>query len=176
MAESKTVIIRDAGAGDQAAAVAVTVAAYEQYAGVMPAFAWERYRQNIVETLQGRDNGELIVAEWDGHIVGSVKLMSPPRQAQGEPNESIGPQTTDVPEMRLLAVSPDARGHGIGHRLTEECIQRTRAQGYSSMTLHTHEMMAVAMNMYERMGFVRAPELDYSPVEGALVKGYRLEL
>ena len=32
------------------------------------------------------------------------------------------------------------------------------------------------MQMYERMGFVREPATDFSPAEGVLIKGYRLDL
>jgi hypothetical protein len=35
-------------------------------------------------------------------------------------------------------------------------------------------MMRVAMGLYERMGFARAPELDFTPAPGVVVKGYRL--
>jgi hypothetical protein len=37
-------------------------------------------------------------------------------------------------------------------------------------------MMRVAMRLYEGMGFVRAPELDLSPLPGVLIKGFRLDL
>jgi hypothetical protein len=30
--------------------------------------------------------------------------------------------------------------------------------------------------MYERLGFARAPELDYKPAPDLTVKGYRLDL
>ncbi len=37
-------------------------------------------------------------------------------------------------------------------------------------------MMQVAKQMYERMGFVRAPELDFHPDPNVIVKAYRLDL
>jgi hypothetical protein len=37
-------------------------------------------------------------------------------------------------------------------------------------------MMQVAMRMYERMGFVRAPALDFHPDPSIIVKAYRLDL
>jgi hypothetical protein len=37
-------------------------------------------------------------------------------------------------------------------------------------------MMQAALRMYERMGFVRAPELDFHPAPGVTVQGYRLDL
>jgi ribosomal protein S18 acetylase RimI-like enzyme len=58
----------------------------------------------------------------------------------------------------------------------EECIRRSRAAGARAITLHTTDMMAVAMALYERMGFVRAPEIDFRPAPTMLVKGYRLAL
>jgi ribosomal protein S18 acetylase RimI-like enzyme len=57
-----------------------------------------------------------------------------------------------------------------------ECIRRARRSGAPALTLHTHEMMAVAMRMYERMGFIRAPELDFHPAKDITIKGYRLSL
>jgi ribosomal protein S18 acetylase RimI-like enzyme len=46
----------------------------------------------------------------------------------------------------------------------------------SALGLHTSESMQVAMRLYERMGFVRAPEYDFSPGGGELVKAYCLSL
>jgi hypothetical protein len=44
------------------------------------------------------------------------------------------------------------------------------------MFLHTTQLMAVARTMYERMGFTRVPEHDFSPVPGFHVMAYRLPL
>ena len=163
MIETKNVILRDANAADRQAAIELTIAAYAQYAHYMPPEGWDMYRENIVATLEARGAGEHIVAVQSDALVGSAVLIFPETQ-----------NTTDVPEMRLLAVAPAARGQGLGHLLTNECIRRVRAAGFPSITLHTHEIMRVAMQMYERMGFVRAPELDFSPPGGSAVKGYRL--
>lgn len=167
-----SIALRDARPGETDSVFDVTVSAYEQYAAYMPPDAWQAYRLDIRENVSDFANGDHIVAERDGQIVGSVLLKKPASPQR----PGIGPQTTDVPEMRLLAVAPEARGLGIGQTLTRECMRRARAQGYPSMTLHTHNMMAVALQMYERMGFIRAPELDYSPVPGQTVKGYRFAL
>ena len=121
------------------------------------------YRENIVATLNARRAGEHLVAVQSGRIVGSAVLIFPEAQNQA-----------DVPEMRLLAVDPAARGQGLGHMLARECIRLVREAGFPSISLHTHEMMRVALAMYERMGFVRAPELDFFPPGGGVVKGYRL--
>jgi len=81
-----------------------------------------------------------------------------------------------LPEIRLLAVAPAARGRGVGTALMEECLRRARAAGACAIGLHTVDVMEVAVRMYERMGFVPAPETDFSPVPGFIVKGYRRDL
>lgn len=163
MSEQHRFILRDARPDETDTVFRITLAAYQQYAKYMPAEAWQEYRNNILENVRDLGNGAHIVAELE-EIVGSVLLKSPV------------PPASDAPEIRLLAVAPDARGHGIGRKLTEECIRRARAQGYRSVTLHTTEIMAVALQMYERMGFVRAPDLDFGVGQDRVVKGYRLEL
>jgi len=164
--------IRDARADDRDAIEAVTLDAYQQYATVMPAL-WEAYRQNIVSTLAAAALGALIVAEAGGRIVGSVLLY---RAGTVIDRPGGGSLTLASPEVRLLAVAPEARGKGVGVALMRECVARARASGAARLTLHTTEMMQAAVRLYERMGFVRAPEIDFRPAPGIVVKGYRLEL
>lgn len=166
--------IRDARPADRAAIEAVTLAAYEQYAVTLGAALWGMYRQNIVATLADVKAATQIVAEQEGALIGSV-LLYPAGGDMGEPGGGKA-MTLTWPEVRLLAVAPAARGSGAGRRLMEECIQRARAAGATALTLHTTDMMRVAMQLYERMGFERAPELDFSPAPGITVKGYRLAL
>lgn len=111
------------------------------------------------------------MAEKEGVILGSV-LLYPPGTAFSTPDE--GPIT--CPEVRLLAVTPEARGQGIGTALMEECIRRARRLGANCLNLHTTDMMQVAMRMYEQMSFVRAPDLDFHPDPSITVKAYCLDL
>ena len=78
--------------------------------------------------------------------------------------------------FRLLAVHPEARGRGLGRLLTEECIRRARASGRDAVGLHTTQLMNVARAMYERIGFVRVPALDFFPIPTFRVMAYRLTL
>ena len=82
------------------------------------------------------------------------------------------------PEDRdaILAVAPSARGRGVGTALMRECVRRVRLANGTTLSLHTTDLMQTAMRMYERMGFVRAPEIDLHPAPGVTVKGYRLNL
>ncbi|HUM14929.1 MAG TPA: GNAT family N-acetyltransferase [Candidatus Nitrosotalea sp.] len=167
-------MIRDARPTDRAAIEAVTLAAYEQYAAVLPAPLWEAYRRNIVATLAAAPTAAQIVAEDGSALVGSV-LLYPAGTAMGEPGRGRTLILTS-PEVRLLAVAPTARGSGVGRQLMEECIGRARAAGARALTLHTTDMMSAAVRLYERMGFARAAELDFEVAPGVLVKGFRLEL
>jgi len=164
--------LRDAREADHDIIQAVTLAAYEQYAAVMGEM-WKFYRENILETLANVKPAEQIVAETNDGVVGTVLLFPAGTQVRAPEGTSI---TLALPEIRLLAVLPTARGQGIGRALAKECIRRARQSGVPAITLHTTDMMNIAMRMYERMGFVRVPPLDFSPAEGVVIKGYRFDL
>src|SRR5262249_42225590 len=68
----------------------------------------------------------------------------------------------------------EGRGRGVGEALMRECLRLAQESGAPGITLHTTEMMQAAMRLYERMGFVRVPELDLRPLPGVVAKGYRL--
>lgn len=173
MDNTRGLMIREARAEDGAAAQAVTLAAYQQYAAIMPPWAWERYKEDLAETVCAPAPAEHMVAELEGALVGSVLLFPPTREAPGPAGVTFH---RDAPEVRILAVAPEARGHGVGRALMDECIRRARAAGYPSITLHTNDMMAAAVHLYESTGWVRAPELDFHPAENIVIKGYRLDL
>ena len=109
------------------------------------------------------------MAEDEGAILGAVLLL-PAGSVVGKPGGAIA---LEWPEVRLLAVAPAARGKGVARQLMNECIQRARTAGAPALTLHTTDMMAVAIRLYERLGFERTPELDIRPAPGILAKGYK---
>jgi GNAT superfamily N-acetyltransferase len=165
--------IRTASADDSEAIRNITLSAYQEYEAQMPPAHWKLYRQVILTTLADVGPAEQIVAERDDNIVGTV-LLYPAGTILDLPDGSSA--SLDWPEVRLLAVAPAARGQGIGAALMEECVRRARQSKAVALTLHTNEMMQAAGRMYARMGFVHAPELDFGPIEGVIVKGYRLNL
>lgn len=162
----------DARPGDRPRIADLTVAAYRQYAETLGPF-WDGYRDNIVATVGEPAPAAQPVATLAGALVGAVLLY--PAGATFVAGIA-GERVLDAPEVRLLAVAPEARGRGVGEALIRECIRRARAAGAGSITLHTMPMMAAAMRLYERLGFARDPALDFHPVPGAIVDGYRLPL
>ena len=161
--------LRDAQPDDQAAIQAVTLAAYAEYAQPMGAL-WDLYRANILATLADPGPAEQIVAVDEDAIVATVLLYPAGAALSG------GGAGRPSPEVRLLAVAPGGRGRGVGAALMQECARRARAAGATALTLHTTAMMAAALRLYGRLGFVRAPELDLQVAPSLTVHGYRLEL
>jgi ribosomal protein S18 acetylase RimI-like enzyme len=64
--------------------------------------------------------------------------------------------------IRILAVAPGAQRRGVGEALTRACIERARADRRTGVFLHSTPVMKVAHRLYTRLGFVRAPERDWS--------------
>lgn len=66
----------------------------------------------------------------------------------------------DVAEVRTLAVDPVVRGHGVGHDLLAQLLDRARALGVRRVFCLTFEV-----DFFARHGF---RELDGAPVEPAV--------
>ena len=164
-------VLRDTRADERPAIRELTLRAYAEYATTMAPTAWAGLEQSLLTALGTEGAAECIVAERQGQLVGSVLLYPPAADAYGG-----AAQRASWPEVRLLAVAPDARGQGVGRALMEECVRRARRMGAAELGLHTSMSMRAAMQMYERMGFVRVPELDFHPDGAEVVEAYRLRL
>lgn len=77
--------------------------------------------------------------------------------------------------FRLLAVDPNTRGKGLGKLLIEACFEEARKEGFEYLMIHSTKYMMAAWKMYERMGFVRYPEIDFEQ-SGVSVFGFRYKL
>jgi ribosomal protein S18 acetylase RimI-like enzyme len=78
--------------------------------------------------------------------------------------------------IRMLAVLPTAQRGGTGRALVDACVDRARQAGRSALLLHTTPWMAAAHRLYERVGFERLPERDWTPVPEVPLLAYRLLL
>jgi N-acetylglutamate synthase-like GNAT family acetyltransferase len=158
-------IIREAGEEELDQVENLVKAAYREFQPLMPETAWQRWMDNIGETLHD-SGGIVLVAEHEGRIEGAVTFYPDAGQAhQGHWPAGAG-------AMRLLAVSPGRRGRGYGLRLTEACLGRARELQVGTIFLYTGTFMAAARHLYEKLGFTRAPEFDRNP--GPIA--YRLDL
>lgn len=111
-----------------------------------------------------------VAVDPDGTLLGGVTYVSGPED----------PYSEDLREgeagIRMLAVDPAHQGRGVGRALTEWCLERARSSSRSRMVLHTSFLMPGAIRLYERLGFVRTPNLDFSPVPGVHLIAYAYEL
>lgn len=113
---------------------------------------------------------DLLVAEDDtGRIVGSVALV-----LSGEFGEVTA--SDEEAAFRMLVVDAAARGRGIGELLVRTCLDLGRAAGKRRMVLSTDPRMHAAHRLYERLGFTRLPERDWTPVPGVDLLVYSREL
>ncbi|MFC2047100.1 GNAT family N-acetyltransferase [Chloroflexota bacterium] len=145
-------------------------AAYQQYENFIPSAAWQSYLEDILDVRSRLAEAELIVAELNTQLVGTVTLYLNVSYS----SEVAWPK--GWAGIRLLAVDPRYRRQGIGRVLMDECVRRCRNQGIATIGLHTTKIMDVSRRMYEHMGFTRAPEFDFHPASGVAVIAYRLDV
>lgn len=128
---------------------------------------------SYVETLRDAADraakSDLLVAEVDGEVAGAVAYCGPGSSYA----DVAGPGEA---EFRMLAVREKARGRGAATALVLECVERARASGIGALRLSTQSNMTGAHRLYERLGFVRTPERDWSPVPGLKLMTYALVL
>lgn len=79
-------------------------------------------------------------------------------------------------ELRMLAVSPAARGRGVGTALLGLVLDRFRADGAHAVVLSSLPQMAAAHRLYTRAGFTRMPERDHSPAPHVHLLAFRKDL
>ncbi|WP_322514360.1 helix-turn-helix domain-containing GNAT family N-acetyltransferase [Rhodopseudomonas palustris] len=79
------------------------------------------------------------IAELDGAQAGSLFLVR---------------ASDEVAKLRLLLVTPQARGHRLGQRMVQEAIGFARQCGYRKVTLWTQSILVAARKIYQDAGFV----------------------
>jgi ribosomal protein S18 acetylase RimI-like enzyme len=154
-----------AGPDDHAAIAELTVRVY-----VGGGLAGGDYGVELADVARRADLAELLVVRDEAdRLVGSVALV-----LDGDFGEIT--ESDDEAAVRMLVVDPAAQGQCIGALLMTECLQRARTAGKRRMVLSTSTAMAAAHRLYERLGFTRLPERDWSPVPGIDLMVYALEL
>jgi ribosomal protein S18 acetylase RimI-like enzyme len=161
-----SVAVRPARPEEYAEVGRLTVAAYEADGQLGAEHGYER----VLADVAGRAaHSEVLVAVDAGRVLGAVSFVLP-----GSPlAELSGP---DEAEFRMLAVDPAAQRRGVGDALVRACVARATGRGCAAVVISARSFSAPAHRLYERNGFVRTPERDWSPVPGVDLIALRLEL
>lgn len=157
-------VIREAMPADFEAAGDVAVAAYRSIDPNLGA-----YEARLRDVGARARHAAVLVAVADGRVIGTATYVG---DAASPLAESDDP---DDAGLRMLAVSPDAMGHGTGTALVSEAIERARRDGRRRLVLLSRPTMKAAHAIYDRLGFERAPELDETFPDVTLL-GFALRL
>jgi GNAT superfamily N-acetyltransferase len=80
-------------------------------------------------------------------------------------------------QLRILLVHPDGRGHGLGRRLVDRCVDFARDAGYERIRLWTNDVLVAARRVYLAAGFTLVEEEPHHSFGHDLVgQVYELEL
>ncbi|MEV6241151.1 GNAT family N-acetyltransferase [Lentzea sp. NPDC051838] len=147
-------VVRDATPDEPAAVAALLADVYAAFRPRLSDDAWPRYLGEIVDVRSRLVDSQLIVADHDGLLVGTVALYPEATRS------SLEHWPEGWASIRALAVRADARGLGVGRSLAVECIRRARLCGAKAIGLHTASFMTSATRLYRSLGFERRPDDD----------------
>jgi len=111
--------------------------------------------------LMRRTDTDLYVAEADGVVMGYAACWT----------------VIDQSELGNVAVSPDARGQGVGGALVDTVVERVKERGAHELFLEVRESNHVAQAIYRDRGFIvvgRRRSYYAQPTEDALVMRLRV--
>ena len=136
---------------------------YEAFGEVCRAyFAWCRARYSempwFVDEVFGQQSfdAELtVLAAKYGPPAGRTMLAV--RDGQVVAGGAYHQLADGVCELKRLYVTDQARGLGLGRKLTDALTASARADGYRLMRLDTAHLLKEAISMYDSMGFHRIP-------------------
>lgn len=114
----------------------------------------EIYKNPLPETyirafneIDADKNHELLVAELNGDVVGTLHLTFLP---------SISYQGGLRSQVESVRVDSTLRSKGIGAKMMRYAITRAKERGAYLMQLTSHESRTAAHRFYERLGFKKA--------------------
>jgi GNAT superfamily N-acetyltransferase len=101
------------------------------------------------EEIDRDPRAELVVAEEDGAIVGTMHLTVLPHLS------SKGSRSLQLENVHVAA---SRRSKGLGRRMIDWAVERARREGCARVQLTTNKLRKDAHRFYERLGFVASHE------------------
>lgn len=160
------VVVRAAVPAEYGAVAELTVAVYGGEGYVR---AGSPYLAELADTARRAAAAQVLVAEYDGRIVGSLTVAP-------AGNEYADIARPGEIEFRMLAVAADARGLGAGTALVRTVIDIARTKRNAAVVLTTMPSMVDARRIYDRLGFVPVPERNWLTPAGDPLTVLRLPL
>ena len=144
----------------------VVMAHGEQYASE---FGWNMELEAFIAQIvadyaatQDPTREQAWIAEVNGRRVGCVSCVR---------------KDNATAQLRILLVTDEGRGRGLGRRLVQQCIDFARAAGYEKMVLWTNDPLAAARHLYLEAGFRLTGEEPHHSFGLDLVgQSYQLDL
>lgn len=99
------------------------------------------------EAIDADPNNELIVADANGEIIGTLQLMFLP---------SLSYQGGTRAQVESVRVAGQYRGQGIGADMMKWTIERAYQCGCHMMQLTSHKSRTDAHRFYEKLGFTKS--------------------
>ena len=145
----KIAVLPDSGEQDQQ----LTDLLLDVYVG--GGFTERASAENAFRVEAVRKRGEIFVAKSDGELLGTAVLVR-------SGNELRQIAKAGEAEIHLVAVKSSARRKGVAEALLHACEKRALELGVNSLVLSTQASMVAAQSLYEKLGFKRNPERDWS--------------
>jgi predicted N-acetyltransferase YhbS len=129
--------------------------------------------------------GEVVLQAYlaDGFLTADDPYSDHLRDAPGRARDSVVLVAVEDDEIvGSVTWCPVGSSHreigreGEGEQLVRACLDRARQAGYHAVVLSSGDWMHAAHRVYERLGFVRIPERDWTPVPGVNLLAYRVAL
>lgn len=151
----RTVVLRDPVPGDMGWVIQQHGEIYAREYG------WNSEFEALVADIAGKflkhfrpQDEKCWIAELNGERVGAA---------------FVARRSATVAQLRMLILTPQARGLGLGGRLTDECIAFARSRGYRKMLLWTNSCLHAARVIYTKRGFTLVKSEPYRGFGQALV-------
>jgi ribosomal protein S18 acetylase RimI-like enzyme len=101
--------------------------------------------RDVLEKLVKDDialNNALYIATRETSVVGWCAIIRETRQFRTHRGKVA------------MGIHPDFRGHGLGRKLLERCIEHAEASGIGRIELSVYAHNIIAQSLYENLGFV----------------------
>lgn len=161
------IVVRQAEPVDYPAVARLTVDAYQADGQLNEAAA--SYANTLADVAARAEAGALLVAVDGADVLGSVLFVEPGSQYAELSRAGEA-------EFRMLAVDPTAQGRGVGRVLVQACVDRARGTGCTAVVICVRDFAMPAQKLYQSLGFVRVPDLDWSPLPDVRLLALRLEM